>query len=138
MEQLIVTAMMMVMVMVVLMLMSMMTLPSLFPFFHTPATSPPSASLTRPFPCHLQVQNKFKMFKDVEGCSKIHKNVQKDSMKFKDPQRSPKMFKDVQRSTTPALRIKTAFPGLNWPALPRLPLQPVVRVCAFNIASSNL
>ena len=74
MEQLIVTAMMMimvkvmVMVMVVLMLMSMITLPSLFPFFHTPATSPPSASLSRPFPCHLQLQNKFTWFKDIEGC----------------------------------------------------------------------
>ena len=64
----------------------MLTLPSLFPFFHTPATSPPSASLSRPFPCHLHFQNKFKMFKEVEGCSETHKNVQKGSMMLRKAQ----------------------------------------------------
>ena len=55
------TLMMMLKVLMMMHWMMMVTLPSLFPFFHTPATSPPSASLSRPFPCHLQLQNKFKM-----------------------------------------------------------------------------
>ena len=62
---------MMVKVMMMVVVMVMVTLPSLFPFFHTPATSPPSASLSRPFPCHLHLHKKFKRCKKVQGCSKI-------------------------------------------------------------------
>ena len=74
---------MMVKVMMMVVVMVMVTLPSLFPFFHTPATSPPSASLSRPFPCHLHFQNKFKMFKEVQGSSKkILKDVESGSKKI--------------------------------------------------------